>query len=554
MRCGALLQELNQKLRSLHLRDDALEERLATLEAELKAERATSARLRSALEAAGGGDAAATSGSGGAELRAPALLGAECHRGARFSAAVIGVPADSPAIELGLLAARITPENFVGLRAVPELPPQPASQSNSNAGAGASAHARDFASSSLGKALHRRLPSGELDLFSGGRGGAQSVASASGGIDLSQGVPPGAAAFEIMWKDMLDGSTSAATPTLQRATIVANAVLGAAVRARVNAWSEEALDRLTGSIGGADALGAGLGAGGSSSAAAAAAVSSQQPGSAAGADADEWVDVADSSGGRQSQPLARADAVAADGRSPVDPPDEVCGVHADKNGTAHERPGSLEQPPPRQIERANSLLGSTARPLVADPGLPAPKGVESSVILSKSHAAALRAALPPVLRLCEGWTLLYSTKQHGISLQTLLRRNTDSGVGCGNNTGKGAALTVVRDAGGAAFGCFTSERWRTNQQRYYGDGQSFVFTLLPHPVAHFWTRRNNYFQLADAESVACGGGGGWALWLDGELSHGNSGYCDTFGNGCLASAESFEIAHVEVYGFDDSLC
>eukprot|EP00793_Prasinoderma_coloniale_P004407 PRCOL_00000167-RA len=504
-----VVKELNQKLRSLHLRDDALEERLATLEAELKAERATSTRLRSALEAAGGGDAAATSGSGGAELRAPALLGAECHRGARFSAAVIGVPADSPAIELGLLAARITPENFVGLRAVPELPPQPASQSNSNAGAGASAHARDFASSSLGKALHRRLPSGELDLFGGGRGGAQFVASASGGIDLSQGVPPGAAAFEIMWKDMLDGSTSAATPTLQRATIVANAVLGAAVR---------------------------------------------QPGSAAGADADEWVDVADSSGGRQSQPLARADAVAADGRSPVDPPDEVCGVHADKNGTAHERAGSLEQPPPRQIERANSLLGSTARPLVADPGLPAPKGVESSVILSKSHAAALRAALPPVLRLCEGWTLLYSTKQHGISLQTLLRRNTDSGVGCGNNTGKGAALTVVRDAGGAAFGCFTSERWRTNQQRYYGDGQSFVFTLLPHPVAHFWTRRNNYFQLADAESVACGGGGGWALWLDGELSHGNSGYCDTFGNGCLASAESFEIAHVEVYGFDDSLC
>ena len=46
---------------------------------------------------------------------------------------------------------------------------------------------------------------------------------------------------------------------------------------------------------------------------------------------------------------------------------------------------------------------------------------EASRIMSGQQAQALAGALPPRYRLC-GWTLLYSTDRHGISLQTLYRR------------------------------------------------------------------------------------------------------------------------------------
>ena len=37
-------------------------------------------------------------------------------------------------------------------------------------------------------------------------------------------------------------------------------------------------------------------------------------------------------------------------------------------------------------------------------------------------------------------------------------------------------MLVVRDRGGAVFGCFTAEAWRV-APRYYGTGESFVFQL-----------------------------------------------------------------------------
>lgn len=41
---------------------------------------------------------------------------------------------------------------------------------------------------------------------------------------------------------------------------------------------------------------------------------------------------------------------------------------------------------------------------------------------------------------------------------------------------RGPCVLVVRDRGGAVFGCFTAEAWRV-APRYYGTGESFVFQL-----------------------------------------------------------------------------
>ena len=51
-------------------------------------------------------------------------------------------------------------------------------------------------------------------------------------------------------------------------------------------------------------------------------------------------------------------------------------------------------------------------------------------------------------------------------------------LACGRRAGeqRGPCVLVVRERGGAVFGCFTAEAWRV-APRYYGTGESFVFQL-----------------------------------------------------------------------------
>lgn len=59
---------------------------------------------------------------------------------------------------------------------------------------------------------------------------------------------------------------------------------------------------------------------------------------------------------------------------------------------------------------------------------------------------------------------------------------------------------------------------------------------------------NDYFQFVNAQrGLGVGGAGHWAISLDEALQRGSSGACDTFGSPCLASAEEFDIAAVEVW-------
>lgn len=71
-------------------------------------------------------------------------------------------------------------------------------------------------------------------------------------------------------------------------------------------------------------------------------------------------------------------------------------------------------------------------------------------------------------------------------------------------------------------------------------------------VAWGWKRsnreRNDFFMFSAPQSVGVGGGGHFALFLDGELLHGTSGTSETFGNPCLASGEDFTIGKIELWG------
>ncbi|CAI5495593.1 unnamed protein product [Closterium sp. Naga37s-1] len=166
-----------------------------------------------------------------------------------------------------------------------------------------------------------------------------------------------------------------------------------------------------------------------------------------------------------------------------------------------------------------------------------PKRIGESLLLSPQNFMALAVTLPARLR-TSPWRLLYSTARDGISMATLFRKIK----------GKGSCLLVVRDSNKYVFGCFTNEEWRP-MDRYYGNGECFVFQVQPECVAYRWARTNSYFMLSSNAMLAVGGGNHHSLLLYADLLTGASAPCDTFGSAILASSEEFEVAQVEVWGF-----
>ena len=162
--------------------------------------------------------------------------------------------------------------------------------------------------------------------------------------------------------------------------------------------------------------------------------------------------------------------------------------------------------------------------------------------------------------------MAYSSKRDGISLRSLYRAaSREAGA---KNGSSAESLLFVRDSRGNAFGAFATEPWRVHQ-RYYGTGESFVFTVHDESssaasektaddakkqndgvVAFRWSQRNDYFMFGRADCAAVGGGNGFALWLDEELLRGNSAPSETFDNPCLSGGvKDFQIVYVELWTF-----
>ncbi|KAK1379727.1 TLD domain-containing protein 2-like [Heracleum sosnowskyi] len=174
-------------------------------------------------------------------------------------------------------------------------------------------------------------------------------------------------------------------------------------------------------------------------------------------------------------------------------------------------------------------------------GNPMPKLTQESHFLSTELYKFLQSSLPNIVKGCE-WVLLYSTVKHGISLRTLIRNSADL---------PGPCLLITGDMQGAIFGgMFEGPLRPTAKRKYQGTIQTFVFTTIDGEPRLFRPKgANRYFYLCLNDLLALGGGGDFALRLDGDLLSGTSGPCDTFGNQCLAHNREFEVKNVELWGF-----
>ncbi|MBA0677827.1 hypothetical protein Goari_019215 [Gossypium aridum] len=169
-----------------------------------------------------------------------------------------------------------------------------------------------------------------------------------------------------------------------------------------------------------------------------------------------------------------------------------------------------------------------------------PETSEPSLLLTEKTRNALYGSLPALVQ-GRKWLLLYSTWRHGISLSTLYRRSV---------LWPGLSLLVVGDRKGAVFGGLVEAPLKPTNKKYQGTNNTFVFTNGPGgPVIYRPTGANRYFTLCSTEFLAIGGGGHFALYLDGELLNGSSSFSETYRNPCLASTKDFEVKEVELWGF-----
>lgn len=166
---------------------------------------------------------------------------------------------------------------------------------------------------------------------------------------------------------------------------------------------------------------------------------------------------------------------------------------------------------------------------------------DKSSFLSDDLCEFVHASLPTLVRGCQ-WILLYSTEKHGISLLTLLRKSADL---------PGPCLLVTGDRQGAVFGgLLNGPLIPTPKRKYQGTNETFVFTTLYGAPRLFRpTGANRYYYLCMNDLLAFGGGGNFALCIDGDLLSGTSGPCETFGNQCLAYSPEFSLKNVELWGF-----
>jgi hypothetical protein len=111
-------------------------------------------------------------------------------------------------------------------------------------------------------------------------------------------------------------------------------------------------------------------------------------------------------------------------------------------------------------------------------------------------------------------------------------------------------VIIIEDSWGYIFGGFISPGMQ-NKSAYYGNGESFVFSIEPTAQVHRWTGRNELFVLSNEHCFAMGGGGdGFAIQLDDELDTGVSSRSDTYDNHLLSSSEFFKCLNVEVWTLD----
>ncbi|KAL3282082.1 hypothetical protein HHI36_005281 [Cryptolaemus montrouzieri] len=195
---------------------------------------------------------------------------------------------------------------------------------------------------------------------------------------------------------------------------------------------------------------------------------------------------------------------------------------------------------PMSEEYRKAFMCSAAPSL--DVELTPPDLIGTTEILTYEHRENLCRHLPAR---AEGyaWTLVFSTSQHGFSLNSMYRKmyKLESPI-----------LLVIEDTDNNVFGALTSCALQVSEH-FYGTGESLLFRFSPEFQVYNWTGENLYFIKGNNESLSIGAGDGkFGLWLDGDLYLGRTEMCKTYGNDPLTPSVDFVVKTLECWAFVSS--
>ncbi|XP_037669805.1 TBC1 domain family member 24 isoform X2 [Choloepus didactylus] len=217
-----------------------------------------------------------------------------------------------------------------------------------------------------------------------------------------------------------------------------------------------------------------------------------------------------------------------------------------------------------------------------------------SEIVSVREMRDIWSWVPERFALCQP-LLLFSSLQHGYSLSRFYFQ-------C---EGHEPTLLLIKTTQKEVCGAYLSTDWSERSKSggklgFFGTGECFVFRLQPEVQRYEWvvikhpeltkvtpavpldttaaptqlchtvprdpadrlspflaarhfslpSKTEAMFMAGGSDCLIIGGGGGQALYVDGDLNRGRTGHCDTFNNQPLCS-ENFLIAAVEAWGFQD---
>eukprot|EP00472_Partenskyella_glossopodia_P006483 CAMPEP_0197530734 /NCGR_PEP_ID=MMETSP1318-20131121/32746_1 /TAXON_ID=552666 /ORGANISM="Partenskyella glossopodia, Strain RCC365" /LENGTH=387 /DNA_ID=CAMNT_0043086679 /DNA_START=88 /DNA_END=1249 /DNA_ORIENTATION=- len=159
-------------------------------------------------------------------------------------------------------------------------------------------------------------------------------------------------------------------------------------------------------------------------------------------------------------------------------------------------------------------------------------GYRISPILSKPVVKKLTKHLPQSIQM-DDLKLLYSSNEHGALLGTFYEKAIS----------RGPTLLIVKDESNSVFGAFIPQRWEIG---FFGNGESFVFTISPEMRVYYYSGKNTTYVSAQKGHISIGGPR-CALWLDEKLRSGMSEACDTFESPPLSRTPHFSCYGVELW-------
>ena len=212
-------------------------------------------------------------------------------------------------------------------------------------------------------------------------------------------------------------------------------------------------------------------------------------------------------------------------------------------------------------------LSLEASGLLDDDDLVGPTLLDESYILGDRHAREIHRSLPLKFQ-NQSWSLAYSTRANGFSLQNLYRTIAEE---------KDPFLVIIQDNNKFIFGAYLTCTPRMSET-FIGTGKSWMFSFgnvefpavpaagdddadadpeaaLPtvanahHLNVFHWSGRNEYFYRGTPEHMIIGAGDGkFGICVDGDLHKGRIQECETF-EGWPHQEMDFIISCLECWRF-----